>query len=89
MKTHPITISVTRSHIRKGERVDCRKCPIALAIGEHYKAPFQVESCRVTFPLEEGRWHYASLSASAFDFICAFDDHCKVKPFEFVLEVPE
>lgn len=88
-------IHVTKRHIDQGERADCRKCPVALAISEAMGEPWEAGAdCywragmlsiyldpRPTFPLPE----------EAQEFILAFDaqnrDDSLIKPFWFELEI--
>lgn len=82
-----IRVHVTIDHINAGLRADCKKCPVALALGEILDIEdfavgdydVYLENCRlrVFLPFAVGK------------FIQDFDSHKLVKPFSFTLEVPD
>lgn len=81
-----VTVDVTRNHIQRGTRSNCGYCPIALAIKEIIKGPydFSVRAASICFTKRSYQ-----LPESAQNFICDFDAGWKVIPFSFELDIGE
>jgi hypothetical protein len=88
MKT--VTIEVTQEDIEKGERGECEKCALALAVS-------RVTKYRVEIGLYEAEFYdgpelcvgSSDLPIAAMVFVERFDNGHPVSPFTFPLEVPE
>lgn len=76
-------ISVEQKHIKKGKRMSCGNCPIALAIKEQT----YLESLSVGAEDVRSVWRSIPLSRSAQRFVQAFDKRKPVKPFKFKLNL--
>jgi hypothetical protein len=82
-----VKICVTLDHINRGERVWSTDCPIALALKESYKYAI-VSPDRII--VTTGSGHIAAFTPrSARRFISRFDLGKSVKPFNFILEIPD
>lgn len=79
-----MTIHVTQKDIDKGQRFDCKKCPIALAIKRttHHKC---VVGDKLATIHKSGNWYSYQLPEEAQRFVALFDDADIVSPFSFIL----
>lgn len=87
-----IEFDVTQEHIDNGVRVNCRCCPIALALKPHFPEGTRINvfcgsveaERRVAGPLEGTTWWVADDYAEQWrDFIYDFDDSEPVQPCRF------
>lgn len=76
-------IAVTQEHIDKGDRQNCRECPVALAAKEALKT----SAVEVLYHSMVVQGHRYTLPTEAAVFVSAFDDRGResVKPFKFDL----
>lgn len=77
-------IHVTKEDIKNGERFDCHRCPIALAATRAGLTDVDVDYLTISANQETH-----TLPDNAVCFIDRFDDGESVKPFTFILDVPE
>jgi hypothetical protein len=83
-----LKVTVTQEDIDEGERGECSRCPIALAIKRVFSNTFvSVNGADARVEEVDGRRRWYSLSKSAREFIASFDSDGKiaVKPATFVL----
>lgn len=80
-----IKISVTQEHIGEGSMRNPYHCPIALACKSTGLVIKAVKSTQIVLP----EWGHIPLPRSAKRFISKFDNGKPVKPFNFVLEIPD
>jgi hypothetical protein len=85
-----ITVNVTQQHIDDGERMECKTCPIALALNEQHPMPKPWRVGNTTSRWrEETPFGWCRLPLAAQTFIGDFDFQRPVQPFTFEMEVPE
>lgn len=81
-------IMVTDENIKNGNRCDSNKCPVALALRNH----FNINWIGVTYDIRINR-NYFTTPDKVLEFIKNFDnrftDISSLKPFEFELEIPD
>jgi hypothetical protein len=89
MKT--IRVEVTQEDISKGVVGNCRRCPLARAIGRliGQKISVAVSLCYVSFWKGTRRLGPSYLSREAYRFRSEFDCGEKVLPFSFPISIPE
>lgn len=80
-----ITVDVTEDDIRHGERDECRRCPIALAIARVTGKAVLVDGDDFCFASVLVDY---TLPAAARDFIHLFDTGFNVSSFYFTISVP-
>lgn len=78
-------IQVKQDHIRGGIQLDCKHCPIAIAVGEIVKTKVFVKVRKTSITVGN---RTQNLPESAKDFITNFDLFREVKPFEFEIDIP-
>lgn len=76
-----MNIHVTAQHIMNGQRADCRRCPVALALKDATGQRYAVSTR--TYRSINDLAKNEDLPAKARDWIEAFDSGHKVKPFTF------
>lgn len=84
MKT--LTIQVTAEHIKEGQRANCTKCPIALALLEAVKPARWVSvGPLLLFALPQEPWYYRAAEFPTYvqEFISDFDAGLPVEPIMF------
>lgn len=88
-----VEFDVTQDDIDFGHRVNCYRCPIALALKRHFPENTFVavfdDSVKTTRVFREpgDTWYPTSESAAAWkDFIYAFDEDQPVKPCRLAIE---
>lgn len=83
-------IQITKECIRKGQRKDCKRCPIARAIIKKFpNLLINVHGDYVNFA-SSGKFSVrVELPAIAQKFIKEFDFHYGGEPFEFEIDVPD
>ncbi len=74
-------VSVTKDHIKRGKRLDCQECPIALALLDATGENFVAVGTRISV----GYFNRYVATRSCLRFIRKFDNGDKVKPFNFRL----
>ncbi len=87
-----VKVEVTFDDVAKGERGDCRYCPIALALERVLteRALFVVDGRTISWAGPTvGAHGYVDLPESAREFIYVFDGAGDVEPFEFEIELPD
>lgn len=85
-----ITVNVTDPHIHAGKKLDCQRCPIALAVSEQALWATRVEVGLCTSLLEyiqNGQRKSATyaIPSAAYHFIDDFDREYRVTPFTFTM----
>lgn len=80
-----MTINVTQEHIKQGCRVNCAKCPVALALKERTGDLWLVGGSYIR---RNGHNDLIELPAVVTQWILDFDDGIEVQPFSFELEIP-
>lgn len=81
-------IKVLRKHIKAGKKIDCRKCPVALAIKQaipRSNPTVCFSFCDVT--VKNKRRKMVCMPEKTRRFIENFDDGRNVIPFKFQLEI--
>ena len=81
-------IKVTTKNIEDGIPHSGEYCPIALAIQDHKSLKEKLKGTYVYTWKIEGPNIKVSIPKKAKNFINKFDNGCKVKPFEFFVDVP-
>jgi len=82
------TICVTQEHIDRGQRADCDRCPIALAVLDALGNPEGSSFIQVSlWNVFAGRDTVFRLPGAAREFISDFDNRRNVRPFRFTLSV--
>jgi len=92
-----ITIEVTEEHIKNGQRMRCRYCPVALAISSSINPEVIVEVVSWEIELHKDLTHFSiDTSPEVEQFIKNFDSYdpdlpaCfQPKPFSFQLDIPQ
>lgn len=80
-----ITIPVNANHIARGQKLNCNKCPIALAVAEKMGVEHAfVNSEGITFRVG-GREHDAYMCDDLMNVMDAFDAGVPLSPFFFDL----
>lgn len=80
-----LEVTVTQTHIDRGDRGKCGTCPVALALKSHY-AEVSVSSCHAyTRTDRNADWTVTRLPHDACRFIQNFDADRAVLPFTFTL----
>lgn len=89
MKTKTIKINVTATDIKRGERVSCDNCPIAIATKRRVKGVYlDVSQAFINFYPSEEPSHHVATHPHVTDFIHRFDLGEKSKPFSFSCDIP-
>jgi hypothetical protein len=84
-KTKPVVkVSVTKQHIKDGERGDNCGCPVALALKDLDFKDVLVSPDLISLT-DDGDWY--PVSKKVYVFIRDFDEGLKVKPFSFTLDL--
>lgn len=81
-----VVITVTESHIKRGNIAESKSCPIALAFHSKKYTNVDVDGDTVVFTNRSGREIDFALPNKAKKFIDRFDSGKKVKPFSFTLK---
>lgn len=79
-------ISVTAADIAEGQRMQCHRCPVALAVARAFKLK-NPDDVAVAYSDIRIRTRSYSLPSAASKFIDRFDQGLKGRPFDFYLEV--
>lgn len=84
---YTIKVKVTQSHIDKGARGSCWKCPIALALIEATNLTWRVYDATAYYYRKNGAEIQIMLPFEVSRFVKNFDKGEIVKPFEFEVVV--
>jgi hypothetical protein len=94
-----VKVEVTERDIKKGAKLNCNACPIALAtkralyntkgMRKYSKGVSVVCSVTSTSEPDNGRYIAATMPVKASNFIDAFDSNHPVKPFSMTLNFKE
>lgn len=81
-------INVSKEHIRKGEKMQSRSCPIALACIEQWNTLVLISgNTAIVGDFRPAQRRTYTLPRSAKRFIRRFDNGLKVEPFNFRVAV--
>jgi hypothetical protein len=89
------TINVTAEHIAAGERENCERCPVALAIRDAFPHLVYIEVAPegISISLRGadiwGLKAHVDVAREVQEFIRAFDSGEPVEPFTFELDYPK
>ena len=78
-----LTVEVTQQDIERGSLIECRSCPVALALQR--ATGREVEVAGPWFIFANSRRHF-NLPESVRDFVAQFDSGVAVQPFSFEIE---
>lgn len=85
-----LTVTVTAEHIQRGKRLDCARCPIALATRPLLVGCEEVEvfATHVEIRVAPGDLVHTQLPHEASLFVARFDGGLYVEPFTFEMAIP-
>lgn len=86
-----VTVDVTQQDIDAGERYQCDRCPVALALTRTLPGAFvEVGNNYIRLRrFSESHSNYLTTPDAVEGFIVAFDSGQPVDPFAFALDIPD
>jgi len=83
--SNKIKVEVTQDHIDNGQKVNCEKCPVALALQEAFNNPdARSMSYGIEIP-EDGEVKFYGSVPEVETFMHKFDNDKEVEPFTFYI----